>query len=71
MTEDLKNRTCETCACMWKAEPPRVPTAAQLADFAGVSRDRAHGLLAKLERRGVIYRWKRPGTRAALWVAKT
>lgn len=32
MTEDLKNRTCETCACMWKAEPPRVPTAAQLAE---------------------------------------
>jgi DNA-binding MarR family transcriptional regulator len=45
-------------------------TAAQLADFAGVSRDRVHGLLAKLEKRGVIYRWKRPGTRAALWVAK-
>ena len=42
-------------------------TAAQLADFAGISRDRIHGLLAKLEKRRVIYRWKRPGTRAQVW----
>ena len=37
MAENLKNRTCETCACMFRVEPPRVPTAAQLAmdpDFA-------------------------------------
>jgi hypothetical protein len=32
MTEDLKGRTCETCACMFKTEPPRVPTAAQLQE---------------------------------------
>jgi hypothetical protein len=37
MTENLQGRTCLTCACMYKVEPPRVPTAAQLAadpDFA-------------------------------------
>jgi len=26
MPEDLKNRTCLTCACMWKIEPPRIQT---------------------------------------------
>lgn len=31
MPEDLKNRTCVTCACAYLVEPPRVPTAEQLA----------------------------------------
>jgi DNA-binding IclR family transcriptional regulator len=42
-------------------------TAAQLADFAGIPRGRIHGLLAKLENRRMVYRWKRPGIRAWLW----
>ena len=42
-------------------------TAAQLADLTGISRDRVHGLLRTLEHRRVVYRWKRPGTRAWLW----
>jgi len=42
-------------------------TAAQLADRAGIPRASVHGLLVKLEKRGTIYRWKRPGTRAWLW----
>jgi len=29
-SEDLKNRTCVTCACAYVVEPPKVPTAAQL-----------------------------------------
>jgi hypothetical protein len=32
MSEDLKNRTCVTCACSWVAEPPKVPTAQQLQE---------------------------------------
>jgi hypothetical protein len=32
MTEDLKNRTCATCACAWVAQPPTVPTAQQLQE---------------------------------------
>jgi hypothetical protein len=31
MPEDLKSRTCVTCACAYLVEPPRVPTAEQLA----------------------------------------
>lgn len=30
MPEDLKGRTCVTCACAWLAEPPKVPTAQEL-----------------------------------------
>jgi len=29
--EDLKGRTCATCACVYVIEPPKVPTAQQLA----------------------------------------
>lgn len=29
--EDLKGRTCRTCACSYLVEPPKVPTAQQLA----------------------------------------
>ena len=38
MAENLKNRTCETCACMFRVEPPRVPTAAQLAKAVMICR---------------------------------
>jgi hypothetical protein len=30
MTEHLGGRTCSNCACVYVAEPPRVPTAEQL-----------------------------------------
>lgn len=30
--EDLKGRTCATCACAYLVEPPKVPTAEQLRD---------------------------------------
>jgi hypothetical protein len=30
VSEDLKNRTCLTCACAYVIEPPRVSTAQQL-----------------------------------------
>jgi hypothetical protein len=29
--ENLRDRTCATCACVFIVQPPRVPTAAQLA----------------------------------------
>lgn len=36
MNEDLKNRTCDTCACMYRIEPPKVPTAQQLQENPGL-----------------------------------
>jgi hypothetical protein len=32
-----------------------------------VTPERAGGLLRELEKRGLVRRWKRPGTRAYLW----
>lgn len=37
MTEDLKGRTCVTCACAYLAEPPKVPTAQQLLNNPGLA----------------------------------
>lgn len=36
MAEDLKGRTCQSCACVYIIEPPRVPTAQQLRDNPGI-----------------------------------
>lgn len=37
MPEDLKGRTCATCACAWLMEPPKVPTAQQLLNNPGLA----------------------------------
>lgn len=36
MSEDLKNRTCASCACAYLIEPPKVPTADQLRQNPGL-----------------------------------
>lgn len=35
MSEDLKNRTCATCACTFRIEPPRVMTVGRSPPPAG------------------------------------
>jgi hypothetical protein len=37
MSEDLKGRTCVTCACSWLIEPPKIPTAQQLMANPGLA----------------------------------